>query len=52
MGKVILILCMLEKFWLDGKLCEVYLVECFTFSDLCKYPYALSLSAVKYLRTI
>ena len=38
MGEVILTLCMLEKFWLDGKHCEVYLVECFMFSDLCKYP--------------
>lgn len=52
MGKVILTLCMLETFLLDGKRCEVYFVECFTFSDLCKYPYALSLSAVKHLRAI
>ena len=52
MGEVILTLSMLEKFWLDGKHCEVYLVECFMFSDLCKYPYVLSFSAIKYLRAI
>ena len=51
MGEVILTLCMLEKFWLDGKHCEVYLVECFMFSDLGKY-HVLSFSTIKYLRAI